>query len=601
MATLPPPKGSVWDAIGALGSIIRELPGSTLRERLVADQESLSLEYRLGLPRIVFVNITGEASKCLPAALSDSGRMAWASIACPLATIGAQETQGLRLRVFDGANNAPTPLTGEPRFVVQIRGAEECADAAPQSENGLPVLATLALGGVSQSGVILEIASEDNSSAQEVFAELNILSNARDLMQDHILARLRELLIAAVAGIGQQTAVCKDRLNELARQKRFFDESGKAFPAKDQALQIRALLKNWRQQSEERVRAAVAQNLRLDARLISSLLTIDDFVMKEQVSAIREKLAQSKNPLLRAVDSLAGRSISRRYLLSVSPAAEKRIAQHIRQRVLDGIGGRHELGLTGEVNSAVGQLFQVIRAEAPLFSAFSGLIDRLRPSTLPPSALTPADHFFDYHLDVEERFNKAGFFKHLAAGRMVANMSFSFLVMLAGGFVFLFEDLKAHLRKFSFVVVFLMFAITLISLAFEADEEAKELEEKLEKIRQAATDAADRLYTSAASHIEKAAMSELTALNDKLEGAIEDYLASIQDQRTAAAEARKDDDDYARGLLQRRQTSFAGCGQKFVQLQTSLDRLVTAAPARPRTTTTTLASTRAETSAASRV
>jgi hypothetical protein len=375
------------------------------------------------------------------------------------------------------------------------------------------------------------------------------------------IARLAITADLLMRSIQNEAAGIKFRQSEVTRLRHGEDAS--AGEPKEQSELIKTILDEWANARKEEITATNEDGvLPFDPRLLANKLTVADLVRRREQSA-----AESKYSLLSsgAFQSM----ISHHYTLVPDPVAISNIQSRL-VNALD-IQVRKDIDL---LNQHAGELADRLRRGAEIYPAFA---DAMKTAQLPVLDRAVFDRLFSdisIEAEVEEAFVEEGVFKRLMAGRMFASMAFSFVTMGAGLFVLFGEpSIKRGLMKFSGVIVIIMIIYFIFSFLIKAEEEKKQLEEKLERIREQINQAVVRPLAKVEQTIVKNYQTFVDEVRNGFAAAIEAVTKVHAAEKARLTEQRKAEDEIVKGHTQRRQQAGSSIAQKVQQFLTGLDRL----------------------------
>lgn len=396
---------------------------------------------------------------------------------------------------------------------------------------------------------------------------LDVLASAidaerrRQLLVGAVLARLAMIAELLVRNIQNEVADVKFRQNELTRLRRG-EDAGIGEP-KEQSELIKSILDEWAIARKEEVTLANEDGvLPFDPRLLANKLSVADLIRRREQSA-----AEAKYSILStgAFQNL----VSHHYTLVPDPAAVGSIQSRL-INALD-IQVRKDIDL---LNQHAGDLADRLRRGGEIYPSFA---EALKSAQLPILERTAFDRVFAgiaIEAEVEEPFVQEGVFKRLMAGRMFASMAFSFVTMGAGLFVLFGEpSIKRGLMKFSGVIVIVMIIYFIFSFLIKAEEERKQIEEKLDRIREQINQAVVRPLAKVEQSIVKNYHAFIDEVKNGFLAAIEAVSKAQAAERARFVEQRKAEDEVIKGHSQRRLQAGSAIAQKVQQFLTGLDRL----------------------------
>jgi len=373
------------------------------------------------------------------------------------------------------------------------------------------------------------------------------------------LALHADLLAKQVQG---ELADLKFRQAEFTRFRRGEDIADGSADLREQADALKASIDQWLNGRKDALALIAADGiLPFDPRLLANRLEVHELIHREEKSA-----AVIKYPILNA--RFFRPLVSHEFTLLPDPAA---LAQ---------IQGRLVAALETQVRSDSdslaqhsGELADSMRRNGELYPLFASALSSVRLPLLPKDKVARTLENVELEVEAEDRFVREGFFKRLMEGRMVASMAFSFVTMSAGVFV-LFGDpsIKRGLMKFSGVIVIMMVLYFIFTLMIAGEEEKKELEEKLEKVRGQIHQAVMRPLAKAEQAIMKIYQEFIQEVKDTYLTVIDGVTKVKVAEKTRIAEARKREDELQKTFLQRRQQSSVALTQKVPQFITGLDK-----------------------------
>jgi hypothetical protein len=362
--------------------------------------------------------------------------------------------------------------------------------------------------------------------------------------------------------VQSELADLKFRQAEFTRFRRGEDIADGSADLREQADALKASIDQWLNGRKDALALIAADGiLPFDPRLLANRLEVHELIHREEKSA-----AVTKYPILNA--RFFRPLVSHEFTLLPDPAA---LAQ---------IQGRLVAALETQVRSDSdslsqhsGELADSMRRNGELYPLFASALSSVRLPLLPKEKVARTLENVELEVEAEDRFVREGFFKRLMEGRMVASMAFSFVTMSAGIFV-LFGDpsIKRGLMKFSGVIVIMMVLYFIFTLMIAGEEEKKELEEKLEKVRGQIHQAVMRPLAKAEQAIMKIYQEFIQEVKDTYLTVIDGVTKVKVAEKARIAETRKREDELQKAFLQRRQQSSVALTQKVPQFITGLDK-----------------------------
>ena len=400
--------------------------------------------------------------------------------------------------------------------------------------------------------------------ADDVLAMLRATIEAdhrRQLCLAGVLARLAMTADLLIRSVQSEAAGIKFRQSEVVRLRQ--GEDAGAGEPKEQAELVKSILDEWSAARKEEVTAANEDGvLPFDPRLLANKLTVADLVRRREQSAAESKYSLLSSGFFQSM-------ISHHYTLVPDPVAISNIQSRL-VNALD-IQVRKDIDL---LNQHAGELADRLRRGAEIYPAFA---DAMKTAQLPVLERAAFDRLFSdiaIEAEVEEAYVQEGVFKRLMAGRMFASMAFSFVTMGAGLFVLFGEpSIKRGLMKFSGVIVIIMIIYFIFSFLIKAEEEKKQLEEKLERIREQINQAVVRPLAKVEQTIVKNYQMFIDEVKGGFGAAIEAVSKIQAADKARLTEQRKAEDEIVKGHAQRRQQAGSSVAQKVQQFLTGLDRL----------------------------
>ena len=362
--------------------------------------------------------------------------------------------------------------------------------------------------------------------------------------------------------VQSELADLKFRQAEFTRFRRGEDVADGSADLREQADALKASIDQWLGGRKDALALTAADGiLPFDPRLLANRLEVHDLIHREEKSA-----AVIKYPILNA--RFFHPLVSHAFTLLPDPAA---ISQ-IQTRLVSALESQVRSD-SDSLSQHAGELADSMRRTGELYPLFAGALSSVRLPLLLKDKVARTLEGVELEVEAEDRFVQEGFFKRLMEGRMVASMAFSFITMSAGIFV-LFGDpsIKRGLMKFSGVIVIMMVLYFIFTLMIAGEEEKKELEEKLEKIRGQIHQAVMRPLAKAEQAIMKIYQEFIQEVKDTYLTVIEGVTKVKVAEKARIAETRKRQDELQKAFLQRRQQSSVALTQKVPQFITGLDK-----------------------------
>ena len=362
--------------------------------------------------------------------------------------------------------------------------------------------------------------------------------------------------------VQSELADLKFRQAEFTRFRRGEDIADGSADLREQADALKASIEQWLSGRKDALALTAADGiLPFDPRLLANRLEVHELIHREEKSA-----AVIKYPILNA--RFFRPLVSHEFTLLPDPAAISQIQTRLVAALETQVRSDSD-----SLSQHAGELADSMRRNGELYPLFAGALSSVRLPLLLKDKVARTLESVELEVEAEDRFVREGFFKRLMEGRMVASMAFSFVTMSAGVFV-LFGDpsIKRGLMKFSGVIVIMMVLYFIFTLMIAGEEEKKELEEKLEKIRGQIHQAVMRPLAKAEQAILKIYQEFIQEVKDTYLTAIDGVTKVKVAEKARVAEARKREDEVQKTYLQRRQQASVALTQKVPQFIAALDK-----------------------------
>jgi hypothetical protein len=512
-------------------------------------------------PTLVMITEPATPDRTLPlaAAAANAGIQAVNVVCDPAAAFASPVLFGNLLQETDLLIVCGPLGDGDPIAAGIARLAEVCGHALHWQAGGSAETIVAALRNHFRDWQT--VADPQPDSPLDLLATTIDADRRRQLLVTAVLARLAMIADLLMRSVQNEAAAVKFRQSELIRLRR--GEDAGANEPREQAELIKSILDEWANARKEEVTLANEDGvLPFDPRLLANKLSITDLIRRSEQTA-----AEAKYGILRS--GLFQGMITHHYALVPDPAAINGIQSRL-VNALD-IQVRKDIDL---LNQQAGDLADRLRRGGEIYPSFA---EALKSAQLPVLDRAAFDRVFSgiaIEAEVEEAFVQEGVFKRLMAGRMFASMAFSFVTMGAGLFVLFGEpSIKRGLMKFSGVIVIIMIIYFIFSFLIKAEEEKKQLEEKLDRIREQINQAVVRPLAKVEQTIVKNYQAFVDDVKNGFLAAIEAVSKAQATERARFAERRKAEDEVIKGHSQRRLQAGAAVAQKVQQFLTNLDRL----------------------------